>query len=359
MSFSLCNEEYWTRKRKDLPPEYQKELFAEADRILEEPELSVTFKTVPPLSGNPHDYVSLSRYDWPNPDTPDGLPWIKRDGVTNPDYAKYDFFPLVKMCRNTGILTAAARLSGKTAYAEKAGKFLKCWFLHPETAMTPHLNFAQFVPGRPEGSSWGLIDSHFFCELLEAAAALPFTSEWTPADRDALKHWFTDYFFWYISNPLPIKEEKVFSNHATWYDAQFVAIAMFLEQPDLARRHLREKTIPRLSIQFLYNGLQPFEITRTLSLSYSVFNLEGWSKLAAYARKLDMELWQLPNEEQATLQQAFHLLLPYLTGKAKWEFLQIKPVPLSPPRLFSIVNDFLEPVAGPFRELLACVAPAN
>ena len=195
--------------------------------------------------------------------------------------------------------------------------------------------------------------------MLEAAAALPFTSEWTPADREALKHWFTDYFFWYISNPLPIKEEKVFSNHATWYDAQFVAIAMFLEQPDLARRHLREKTIPRLSIQFLYNGLQPFEITRTLSLSYSVFNLEGWSKLAAYARKLDMELWQLPNEEQATLQQAFHLLLPYLTGKAKWEFLQIKPVPLSPPRLFSMVNDFLEPVAGPFRELLACVAPAN
>ena len=153
MSFSLCNEEYWTRKRKDLPPEYQAELFAEADRILEEPELSVTFKTVPPLSGNPHDYISLSRYDWPNPDTPDGLPWIKRDGVTNPDYAKYDFFPLVKMCRNTGILTAAACLSGKTAYAEKAGKFLKCWFLHPETAMMPHLNFAQFVPGRPEGSS--------------------------------------------------------------------------------------------------------------------------------------------------------------------------------------------------------------
>lgn len=359
MDFSLCNEEYWQRKRNGLSPEYLAELFAEADRILEEPELSVTFKTVPPLSGNPHDYVSLSRYDWPNPDTPDGLPWIKRDGVTNPDYAKYDFFPLVRMCYNTGILTAAARLSGKTVYAEKAGKFLKCWFLHPETAMTPHLNFAQFVPGRPEGSSWGLIDSNMFCELLEAAAALPFSAEWTPADRDALKHWFTDYFFWYISNPLPIKEEKVFSNHATWYDAQFVAIAMFLEQPDLARRHLREKTIPRLSIQFLYNGLQPFEITRTLSLSYSVFNLEGWSKLAAYARKLGMELWQLPNEEQATLEQAFHLLLPCLTGKAQWDFLQIKPVPLSPPRLFSMVNDFLEPVAGPFRELLACVAPAN
>ena len=359
MDFSLCNEEYWRKKQKELAPEYLAELFAEADRILEEPELSVTFKTVPPLTGNPHDYVSLSRYDWPNPDTPDGLPWIKRDGVTNPDYAKYDFFPLVRMCYNTGILTAAARLSGKTVYAEKAGKFLKCWFLQPETAMTPHLNFAQFVPGRPEGSSWGLIDANMFCELLEAAAALPFSSEWTPADRDALQQWFTRYFLWYVGNPLPVKEEKAHTNHATWYDAQFVAIAMFLEQPDLARRQIREKSISRLSVQLLNNGLQPFEVARTLSLSYSVFNLEAWSKLAAYARKLGMELWQLPSDDQATLEQAFHHLLPFLTGEKEWEFLQINPPPHRPARLFTLVNDFLEPVPGPFRELLACVSPAS
>lgn len=357
MDYMFCNESYWREKRRKLSPEYQANLLAKADRILGEPELSVTFKTVPPLSGDPHDYVSLSKYDWPNPATPDGLPWIKRDGVTNPDYEKYDFFPLVNMCRSVGILTAAARLSEKTVYAEKAGKLLKCWFLRPETAMTPHFNFAQFVPGKPEGSSWGLIDSHFFCELLEAAAALPFNAGWTPDDREELRRWFMRYFLWFIGNPLPVKEEKAFTNHATWYDAQFVAIALFLGEPELAGRQIREKSIPRLSVQLLNNGIQPFEVARTLSLTYSVFNLEAWSKLAAYARNLGLELWELPSDDQATLQQAFHLLLPYLTGEQKWEFLQIGPSPRFPSRLFSMVNDFLEPLPYPFEPIPACVPP--
>ncbi len=357
MEYMLCSESYWRKKRRELPPEWLANFFAEADRILGGPEWSVTFKTVSPLSGDPHDYVSLSKYDWPNPATPDGLPWIKRDGVTNPDCAKYDFQPLVNMCRGVGVLAAATRLSKNTAYAEKAGKLLKCWFLLPETAMTPHLNFAQFVPGRSEGSSWGLIDSHFFCELLEAAATLPFSAGWTPDDLEALRGWFLRYFLWYIGNPLPVKEEKAFTNHATWYDAQFVAIALFLGEPDLARRQLREKSIPRLSVQLQNSGLQPFEVARTLSLSYSVFNLEAWSKLAAYARNLGLELWTLPSDDHATLEQAFHRLLPCLTGEAEWEFLQIGPAPRFPSRLFSMVNDFLEPLACSFLPLPACVPP--
>lgn len=345
MDFSLCNEKYWQKKQHELPPEHQAEVFAEADRILEEPELSVTFKTVPPLSGNPHDYISLSKYDWPNPDTPDGLPWIKRDGAANPDCTKYDFVPLVKMCHNTGILTTAARLSGKTVYAEKAGKFLKCWFLHPETAMTPHLNFAQFVPGNPTGSSWGLIDSHLFCPLLEAVSSLPCNAEWTPVNQEQLKHWFTDYFLWLISNPLPVKEEKAFTNHGTWYDAQVIAIAMFLQQPDLAKRQIMEKSIPRLDVQLLCNGFQPFEIARTLSLSYSVFNLEAWSRIAAYAKRLGIELWtqRSCSVDNACLQDAFHCLHPYLTGKKEWKFLQIGPFPKYR-NLFAIIHEFLEPV---------------
>ena len=124
-----------------------------------------------------------------------------------------------------------------------------------------------------------------------------------------------------------------------------------------AGRQIREKSIPRLSVQLLNNGIQPFEVARTLSLTYSVFNLEAWSKLAAYARNLGLELWELPSDDQATLQQAFHLLLPYLTGEQKWEFLQIGPSPRFPSRLFSMVNDFLEPLPYPFEPIPACVPP--
>ena len=359
MDFSLCNHKYWEEKRKLLAPELRKKLYAEADQLLAEPEQSVTFKIVPAFSGNQHDYISLSKYDWPNPNTADGLPWIKRDGVTNPDCEKYDFFRLVKMCRSVGVLAAATQLSGQSIYAEKAGRFLKCWFLEPETAMTPHLNFAQFVPGNPTGSSWGLIDSHFFCPLLEAVSSLPCNAEWTPVNQEQLKHWYTDYFLWLISNPLPVKEEKAFTNHGTWYDAQLIAIAMFLQQPDLAKRQIMEKSIPRLDVQLLYNGLQPYEITRTLSLSYSVFNLEAWSRIAAYAKVLGIDLWNQRScsVDKGCLREAFQCLIPFLTGQRKWDFLQIGPLP-RPGRLFATVHDFLEPVENfsPGLELF-CISP--
>lgn len=358
-NFSLCTDQYWQRKCNQLSTPQLMELEAKANRILTERELSVTFKTVPALSGNLHDYVSLSKYDWPNPNTANGLPWIKRDGMTNPDFDKYDIVPLFQLCNNVGTLTAATRLLKKTAYAEKAGKFLKCWFLDPATAMTPHLNYAQFLPGNQTGSSWGLIDSHCFCALLEAVSALPLNNEWTADDLQKLKYWFMEYFLWFISNPLPIQEERTPTNHGTWYDAQYISIAMLLNRPDLARRQIREKSIPRLDVQLLYNGLQPYEITRTLSLSYSVFNLEAWSRIAAYAKVLGIDLWNQRScsVDKGCLREAFQCLIPFLTGQRKWDFLQIGPLP-RPGRLFATVHDFLEPVENfsPGLELF-CISP--
>ena len=46
---------------------------------------SVMEKLNTPPSGDKHDYMSLAPYFWPNPDTKDGLPYIRKDGKTNPD----------------------------------------------------------------------------------------------------------------------------------------------------------------------------------------------------------------------------------------------------------------------------------
>src|SRR5260370_7836542 len=48
-----------------------------------EPPTVVRKHTLPP-SGDIHDYLSIAPYWWPNPDTADGLPWVQRDGHTNP-----------------------------------------------------------------------------------------------------------------------------------------------------------------------------------------------------------------------------------------------------------------------------------
>ena len=59
-------------------------LRARADEILDMPTLVASDIELPRPSGNIHDYTSMGPYWWPNPDTPDGLPWVRRDCQHNP-----------------------------------------------------------------------------------------------------------------------------------------------------------------------------------------------------------------------------------------------------------------------------------
>ena len=67
-------------------------LRARAEHYCGQPAPAVTDKVFTPYSPSrdPHDYVSIATYFWPNPDTPDGLPYVSRDGRLSPDFHKYD-----------------------------------------------------------------------------------------------------------------------------------------------------------------------------------------------------------------------------------------------------------------------------
>jgi hypothetical protein len=56
----------------------------DARRAMNAGPFSVVHKDAVPPSGDKHDYMSLGPYWWPNPDTPDGLPYVRRDGQRNP-----------------------------------------------------------------------------------------------------------------------------------------------------------------------------------------------------------------------------------------------------------------------------------
>lgn len=319
----ICTEERWKmfRERITSDPEELRMLTDAAESRLGGPGYSVTFLKTP-FERDPHDYVSLSKYAWPNPDTPDGLPWIQGDGAVNPETEHFDT-GMTEMIHSVGILTAAARITGESRYAERAGFLLRQWFLNPETRMNPHLDCAQFLPGAPEGSSWGLIDAHFFCRLNEAVRALPLNKNWTEADWDSYRKWFLDFYFWLVGNPLPVKEEGSTSNHGTYYDVLLVSTLLLLDRPLCARRQLKEKTIPRLSVQLLQDGRMPFELCRTRSLGYMQFNLSAWAWLCNYALPFGLELWEMPSDDNGTLKKAFHLAFPHLCGKPGWPYMEI------------------------------------
>ncbi|WP_431209369.1 alginate lyase family protein [Puia sp. P3] len=63
-------------------------LRVQADKLLEMQPLSVMDKTITPISGNKHDYMSQAPYFWYDSSKPNGLPYLRRDGERNPEIYK-------------------------------------------------------------------------------------------------------------------------------------------------------------------------------------------------------------------------------------------------------------------------------
>src|SRR6478609_4672971 len=93
-------------------------LVKDAEKSLQFGPVSVMEKTNTPPSGDKHDYMSLAPYYWPDPSKPDGLPYIRKDGQTNPevkDYKDKDYLP--RLCGHVETLALAYFLSDDTRYA--------------------------------------------------------------------------------------------------------------------------------------------------------------------------------------------------------------------------------------------------
>src|SRR5690242_14705410 len=64
-------------------------LIKDAGKALEFGPVSVMEKKNDPPSGDKHDYMSLAPYFWPDPSKPNGLPYMRKDGETNPEVKEY------------------------------------------------------------------------------------------------------------------------------------------------------------------------------------------------------------------------------------------------------------------------------
>src|SRR5487761_979699 len=88
-----------------------------ADRALTQKPLSVMDKTALPPSGDKHDYMSQAPYFWPNPNTPTGVPYMRRDGERNPEISKIsDHVELAQMSQDARTLALAYYVTGDERY---------------------------------------------------------------------------------------------------------------------------------------------------------------------------------------------------------------------------------------------------
>lgn len=300
-----------------------KKLCAEADKRLSAAPFVITAKQHPQPGYDPHDYVSIARYGWPNPATPNGLPYVTRDGEPNPEEEEFDNRTWGHMLRAVRALAEGWYFTGEAKYAECAARQLRAWFLDPATRMNPNLNHAQMMRGKNQGSGTGLIDVREIPSLIDAVLLLRGAPGWTTADEQKLQAWFREYLVWLTTSKNGKKEAEATNNHGTWYDGQVVAIALFVGDREQARRVLERARTKRIAAQIEPDGAQPRELARTLSVMYTLFNLQAFFELAQLGEHAGVDLWSYRTPDGRSIRAALDWVLPYALNEKSWEHKQI------------------------------------
>ena len=301
----------------------------DAEAAMQRGPYSVTFKKDVPPSGDKHDYLSFSRYWWPNPETKDGLPYIRKDGQVNVEIRQRgDRDQVGLLVEDVESLALGAFLFDEQEYAIHAVKLIDSWFLAPETRMNPHLRFGQSVPGLAEGRGVGIIDTRGFIRLLDSVALLDSLGAIEQSDRVGLRKWFSEYLDWLLNSDLGRDEAQRGNNHGSWYAAQVASIAVFVGEDEKTKQIVREVAQRRIPEQFSSDGSQPAELERTQSLHYSFFNLEALSVVARIGERMGVDLWN-PTPGNNGLRPGIEFLLPYVTAKKSWPYPKMKDYHLS------------------------------
>ncbi|HVU18244.1 MAG TPA: alginate lyase family protein [Candidatus Didemnitutus sp.] len=299
-------------------------ILARADSLMATPPVSIR-SAPPPASAaatgvGPGDFYSMADYFWPNPRTPDGLPYINRDGETNPQNFETHRLLMRQMRDAVASFAAAYLVTHNPAYAQRAAAWLQVFFVDANTRMNPHLRFAQAVPGVATGRSYGIIDTLHLVEVplaVDSIAGAPGVSADTIA---GVRAWFGDYLHWLLTDPNGIKEGAAKNNHSVAYHLQVAVFARFTGNRavlDETRRIYWDVLLPG---QLAPDGSFPRELARTKPYGYSIFQLDNVALLTEVLSSPSENLWAFTLPDGRTVAQAMAFLHPFLADRSTWPF---------------------------------------
>lgn len=321
----------WDKARTE---KFQNLLIPDADAAAVRP--CTCILDYPGFPTDDRDYYSLARYYHPNPQTQDGLPYVARDGVLNPESLRGPKTAMGQLAADV-LVMGIAGLVIDAAYAGRAVERLRKWFLDPLGGMNPNLNHAQAKPGINDGSACGTIDSHAWVNIilgLELLAQVISDSKFFKEMRD----WFGRYADWLYTSDHGRAARNIGNNISTWWAAQIMVYAGYSghrqdiigECVQLYRTFLGTKMDDR--------GCFFGELRRTRSLHYNLFFLTSMGLIATCAGP---DLWQYRTSGGHSIAQAFDFVAPFLTGRSPWPYPQIETENMSPLILFDVAARYL------------------
>lgn len=305
------------------------QLQQQANQALQHRPWSVTDKKLLPASGNKHDYYSFGPYWWPNPETKNHLPYIRKDGQINPSSKTDDTDSqrLMRFSDDVRALSLAAYYSDDAHYAQKAKVMLKTWFLQKETRMNPDLSYAQAIPGVVDGRGIGIIDTRLLIDVADSIALLRHAGYLSGKEVMEYKHWYSTYTTWLLNSSNGQEESNWYNNHGAWYDAQVTAFSLFSGNVKQARRQIDIFKYRHLAAQINVKGELPAELERPRSFHYTNFALAAYARMGRYGEKVGNDVWNFELDGR-TMKTAF-ARVSQQTGKAigDWQHQEIKYMP--------------------------------
>ena len=305
-------EELVALKKSGVPEAALENLSKTALEITSSPTVKVTDIELPRPSNDIHDFTCISQYRWPNPDTPDGLPWIWKDGEVN--RATQTGIGPGRVYGNLRILALAEFYFGGGEYAEYANRQLYDWFINPETKVNPNGKYSQSIPGICDGTAPGLIVFSQNFELFNGMGILEAMGLLNPEIKEGVRVWFDDFTNWLFTHENGITESYAGNNHGSWYDSQVLApLVYFGHRPAVVKNICKKAYEWRFRMQIMPDGSQPHELARRTPISYSLYNLSALSVLASLMERLGYtEPWGIDAERGVCiLKSAVDFVIPY------------------------------------------------
>jgi hypothetical protein len=322
LSPSILKEAYSSYLKKDrVKIDIIKDL-AEFKRLRDyQPESVAIDKLITPPGGNVHDYYSQAPYWFPDPASATGLPYIRKDGEFNPEAVaeSSDHKKMNRMISNLYAFSILFFFTRNEATAAKAATLLRHWFLNSETAMNPHLNFGQAIPGINTGRDAGIIETHIFIQVIDAMIMLTGSQHWTASDNDGMKRWMNSYLEWLRHSKIGRDENKAQNNHGIWYIALAMKLAAFCGHKGMVEEYI-EQAKGRITIQICQDGSMPEELKRTQSWGYSIFGLSAFLAAATIAGEYGEDLFNHKTEDGKGIRGGVDFLAEFASGRKTWTF---------------------------------------
>src|ERR1051325_4961020 len=268
--------------------------------------------------GGLNDFYSNGDYWWPNPNATNGLPYVQRDGQTNPENFVEHRRCVMGLRDAVAGLGAAYEVTREDRYAKKADELLKVFFLNPRTRINPSLKYAQAIPGVSPGRGIGIIDTLHLIEVPLAIKVMSKSPAFASGELEGLKQWFHDYVEWMTTSKNGNEEANAGNNHAVAFWLQIAAFSQFTgDETKLVEccRRFKEVFVAK---QMTNDGSFPQELRRTKPYGYSIFQLDNMATLCQLLSAPQDDLWKFELPDGRGIRKAMEFLYPYLADKNKW-----------------------------------------